>query len=77
MSSILDSTPPLLFGESAKQLERLRAELEREIKPTGVIEKLYINQIVAVTSEILRLRRFKTNIIRNARLAALKIISSG
>jgi hypothetical protein len=71
---ILNSTPPLLYGESAEQFERLRAELEQEIKPKGIIEKIYLNDVSALVWEILRLRRLKTNIIRNARLAALEII---
>jgi hypothetical protein len=71
---ILNSTPPLLFGESAEQFEHLRAELEQEIKPKGIIERIYLNDVLALMWEIVRLRRIKTNIIRNARLAALEII---
>src|SRR6201999_554509 len=71
---ILNATPPLLFGESAEQFEHVRAELEQEIKPKGIIEKIYLNDVLALMWEIIRLRRIKTNIIRNARLAALEII---
>ncbi len=37
---ILNSTPPLLFGESAEEFERLRAELEQEIEPRDHREDL-------------------------------------
>lgn len=71
---ILNSRPPLLFGESAEEFERLRAELEQEIKPKGIIERIYLNDVLTLILEILRLRRIKTNIIRNARRTALRII---
>jgi hypothetical protein len=73
-SDILNATPPLLFGESAEQFEYLHAELEQEIKPKGIIEKIYLNDVLALMWEILRLRRIKTNMICNARLVAIEMI---
>jgi hypothetical protein len=68
----LFSAPRLLLGESAAQFETLRAELERDIEPIGAVEKLYVNEMALLTWDILRLRGFKTDIIRNARPAALE-----
>jgi hypothetical protein len=68
----LFSAPRLLLGESAAQFETLRAELERDIEPIGAVEKLYVNEMALLMWDILRLRGFKTDIIRNARPAALE-----
>jgi hypothetical protein len=68
------SAPRLLLGESIEEFERLRAGLEQEIKSQGVIEKLYVNDMAELVWDILRQRRFKTNIILTARPAALLTI---
>jgi hypothetical protein len=64
--------PPVLISESAdKQAEICRA-LEQEIKPIGVIEKMYVADIASIAFEILRLRRCKTGIINSSFRAALQ-----
>jgi hypothetical protein len=68
----LFSAPRLLLGESATQFETLRAELERDIEPIGAVEKIYVNDMATLMWEILRLRAFKTGIIRNVRPTALE-----
>jgi hypothetical protein len=73
-SDIFNSAPSLLIGETAEQFEFLRAELEQEIKPQGIIERNYVNDVLLLIWEISRLRRFKVNIIFIARLNALEML---
>ena len=54
---------PLLITESAEEFDALRDAFEREIKPQGIIEQLYVHDISAIVWEILRLRRCKAMII--------------
>ena len=54
---------PLLITESADEFDALRDALEREIKPRGIIEQMYVHDISAIVWEILRLRRCKVMII--------------
>jgi hypothetical protein len=66
------SKPILLSSESAEEFASLCAELEREIKPKGIIERMFVDDIAVITFEIRRLDRFKTGIIRNNFPAALQ-----
>jgi hypothetical protein len=70
----LFSPPRLLFGESAEQFASLHAELMREIEPKGIIERIYVKHLALVVWDIVRFRRFQTDIILNARSAALLTI---
>jgi hypothetical protein len=54
---------PLLITESADEFDALRDAFEREIKPRGIIEQMYVHDISAIVWEILRLRRCKVMII--------------
>ena len=62
----------LLISESQDEFASLCAELEEEIQPKGVIERTYVYDIANNIWETLRLRRYKTIIIDNSRLAALR-----
>jgi len=64
----------LLISESQDEFASLCAELEEEIQPKGVIERTYVYDIANNIWETLRLRRYKTIIIDNSRLAALRRI---
>lgn len=64
--------PPMLIGESADEFEALRNRLEREIRPNGFIEEIYIADISCILWDILRLRRCKAVIINIAFRSALK-----
>ena len=66
--------PTLLSSESESEFASLRAEIENEIKPKGAIEQIFVDDITAITWEILRVRRNKTGIIRNTFPAALQSI---
>jgi hypothetical protein len=70
----LRSMPPLLITESADEFASLRKELKNEIQPEGAIEQMYLDDFATLIWEILRLRRYKTVIIDNSRLAALRRI---
>src|SRR5262249_40127731 len=63
---------PLLISESADEFDALRDAFEREIKPRGVIEQMYVHDISAIVWEILRLRRCKVIIINLAFRSALQ-----
>jgi hypothetical protein len=73
-ASSSNTYPVVLATEDADQFASLQKELEQEIKPTGVIERMYVADIAALLWEILRLRRFKTAILNNAFRKALQDI---
>src|SRR6476659_324467 len=70
----LFSKPQLLITESAEDFDALNAALMEEIKPRGIIERLYVADIAALVWEILRLRRCKNAIINIAFKDALSHI---
>jgi hypothetical protein len=63
---------PLLITESADEFDALRDAFEREIKPQGIIEQMYVHDISLIVWEILRLRRCKVAIINSAFRSALQ-----
>ena len=63
---------PLLITETADEFEALRDAFEREIKPRGIIEQMYVHDICSIVWEILRLRRCKAVIINSAFRSALR-----
>jgi hypothetical protein len=70
----LFSKPQLLITESADDFAALNAALIEEIKPRGIIERLYVADIAALVWEILRLRRCKAVIVNTAFKNALSEI---
>jgi hypothetical protein len=63
---------PVLITESADEFDALRDAFEREIKPHGIIEQMYVHDICSIVWEILRLRRCKVVIINAAFRSALE-----
>jgi hypothetical protein len=63
---------PLLITESADEFDALRDAFEREIKPRGIIEQMYVHDISSIVWEILRLRRCKVVIINSTFRSALQ-----
>jgi hypothetical protein len=57
---------PLLITESADEFDVLRNAFEREIKPRGIIEQMYVHDCCSIVWEILRLRRGMAAIINAA-----------
>jgi len=70
----LRSGLPVLITESAKNFASLRKALNQEIQPNGEIERALVDDFAALTWEILRLRRIKTEIINSALFPALENI---
>jgi hypothetical protein len=63
---------PLLITEAADEFDALRDAFEKEIKPRGIIEHMYVHDISSIVWEILRLRRCKVVIINAAFRSALQ-----
>ena len=70
----LFSKPQLLITESAADFAAVNAALMEEIKPRGIIERLYVADIAALAWEILRLRRCKVATVNTAFKNALSEI---
>ena len=68
------SKPQVLITESAADFAALNAALIEEIKPRGIIERLYVADVAALVWEILRLRRCKVAIVNTAFQNALSNI---
>src|SRR2546423_12252053 len=68
---------PLLITESADEFDALLDAFEREIKPRGIIEQMYVHDISAIVWEILRLRRGKGENIKNPLRSALEKLLLG
>ena len=64
--------PPVLISESADEQAEIYRALEQEIKPTNIIEKMYVADYASIAFETLRLRRCKTAIINSSFRAALQ-----
>jgi hypothetical protein len=69
---LLRSVAPVLINESADEFASMCEQVNQEIKPAGFIERIYADDVIALTWDILRLRRCKTGIINGAFLAALR-----
>jgi hypothetical protein len=72
VSSALIPTAPLLVTESKDEFNGIRDTLADQIKPRGIIEQMYVDDIAYLVWEILRLRRCKAAIINLAFHGALK-----
>jgi hypothetical protein len=71
VSSARLPTPPLLLTESKDEFKLIHNALNDEIKPRGIIEQIYVEDIAYLVWEVLRLRRSKTAIVNLAFRAAL------
>ena len=70
-SAMLRGTP-LLITESKAEFDRVRDALNEEIKPRGILEQMYVEDIAYLSWEVLRLRCSKVAIVNLAFRAALK-----
>jgi hypothetical protein len=57
-------TPPLLITESQAEFDGIHEALCHEIRPRGIIERMYILDFANLIWEIGRLRRCRANIIK-------------
>jgi hypothetical protein len=67
---------PLLITESKAEFDRIRDALNEEIKPRGILEQMYVEDIACLSWEVLRLRRSKAAIVNLAFRAALKELTT-
>src|SRR5262245_24650646 len=65
---------PLLITESPDEFDAVRDAFEREIKPRGIIEQMYVHDVSSIVWEILRLRRCKVVIFNSAFRSALQTL---
>jgi hypothetical protein len=73
--SRLFGPPPILEGEDPAVYAKFLADVSAYVKPTNIIEKFWIRDVVDLTWEIIRLRNFKTSFLNgNAFLENLDII---
>jgi len=54
---------PLLISESNNEFEGVANALRKEIKPNGMLERIFVDDIAQLTWDIVRLRRSQTAII--------------
>jgi hypothetical protein len=64
--STLFAKPPLLMTESAEDFAALNAALTNEIKPRGIVERIYVADIAVLVLDISRLRRCRVGIVNTA-----------
>jgi hypothetical protein len=55
--------PPILPGEDEHAYEGLATQVTGAVKPTSIIEEIWIKDIVDLTWEIVRLRKLKTEFL--------------
>ena len=53
---------PLLITESDEEFHQIRQALYEETKPVGIIEEMYVEEIVEIIWQILRLKRCKAGV---------------
>lgn len=63
--------PPLLVTEAADQFAAIQTALGQELKPRGIIENIYLQDMTVLVWEIWRFRRCKVAIINSEFRAAL------
>ncbi|GJE46231.1 hypothetical protein AEGHOMDF_5431 [Methylobacterium soli] len=61
---------PLLPGENAEQYEALLRIIIQQVKPSDVIEAIWVKDIVDLVWEAKRLRRWRSQILNQGRLEA-------
>ena len=70
--------PPLLLeGEDAAAYDELLGRICAAVKPVDIIDEIFIADIVALESDVLRLRRLKLSLIRARGLEPLEAFLAG
>jgi hypothetical protein len=64
--------PALLSSESEAEFNAMRAEIDNDIQPEGIIEQIFAHRFAQITWEICRYSLNKTGIIQNNFPAALQ-----
>jgi hypothetical protein len=63
---------PPLAGEDAAAYDQLFARLCAAVKPIDIIDEMFVNDIMCLQREVLRLRRLKSCLIRDISSKALQ-----
>ena len=58
--------PPLIEGEDAAGYDELRARLSSWLQPADILEEIWVRDVIDLVWEIFRMRRFKTQLMREA-----------
>jgi hypothetical protein len=66
--------PPLIEGEDAAAYNQLYARVSAAVKPKDVLEEIWVRDVVDLTWETLRMRRFKAKLLASATSAGLETI---
>ena len=66
--------PPLLEGEDSTAYDDLLARTSTTVKPTNIIEDIWVREIVDLTWEALRLRRLKTALLTASAHIGLEVV---
>lgn len=70
-SPSLFGPPPVLVGEDGAAYDELSGRICAAVKPSDVIDEMFIDDVVFLEWEVLRWRRVKSSIIRELRIEAL------
>ena len=74
MRHVASGPAPILEGEDSKAYDELLARVSGTMKPKDAIEEFWVSDIVDLTWEIFRYRRYKTSLIKAAFRKALEEI---
>ena len=66
--------PPLIEGEDAAAYNQLHARISAAVKPKDVLEEIWVRDVVDLTWETLRMRRFKAKLLASATSTGLERI---
>jgi hypothetical protein len=74
MQSLPFGPPPLLEGEDSNAYDELLARISTAVKPTDIIEDIWVREVTDLTWEALRLRRLKTALLSASAHIGLDLI---
>jgi len=70
----LFGAPPLIAGENRDAYEDLGAQIAAAVKPSDILEEIWLYDIVDLTWECFRLRRLKANVLNAAACQGLETV---
>ena len=68
---------PILPGEDPAAYEQLRRQVASSVKPADIIEEIWVQDVVDLTWDIIRLRRDKESLVAAVRATAIERTLSG
>ncbi len=68
--------PPVIAGEDADEFAELLERVRDRVKPSGIIEEIWVRDVLDLTWDIRRLRRLKASLLRaNAHKGLLRVLT--